>query len=88
MYVKSYDFLFQLHIPPYASSLHFELYQNEAEFYVQLFYRNEKIDGLSPLEIPNCGTKCSLDKFYEVYKDILPHASESFDFACQLSQRA
>lgn len=75
-----------MHIPQYAASLHFELYQNEREYYVQLFYRNNKQEIVEALEIPNCGgTKCRLEQFYEVYKDILPAEFEDYDTACRLS---
>lgn len=32
--------------------------------------------------MPNCGTKCPLDKMYEWYDDILPE--QSFDEECKL----
>lgn len=65
---------FQLHLPPYASSLLFELYESNAknEHYVQVFYRNSTAGDLAPLDIPNCGTKCPLNQLFELYKEILP----------------
>ncbi|XP_055305423.1 prostatic acid phosphatase-like [Sitodiplosis mosellana] len=79
--------LYDLHIPNYASSLHFELYRtNGTEYYVQLFYRNQNQEIVdSPLEIPNCGTKCHLDQFNELYRDILPTESEDYDSVCRVS---
>lgn len=64
---------FQLHIPPYASSILLELYKNgEHEHYIQIFYRKSDVENLSPLNIPNCGTKCSLNRLYELYSDLIP----------------
>lgn len=74
----------QPHIPPYASSLHFELYTTEAnEHYIQLFYRRFEEDELLPLDVPRCGVKCSIQQFYEKYIDIIPN---DFSSECQLSQ--
>lgn len=73
----------QLHFPEYESSLHFELYETRTnEHYFQLFYRNNAKEHLSPLNIPKCGEKCSIDRFYSEYSDIIPgdHDSE-----CNLS---
>ncbi|XP_055300680.1 testicular acid phosphatase homolog [Sitodiplosis mosellana] len=73
--------LFELHFPPFASSLHFELYRtSKNEHYFQLFYRkSENEEILTPLNIPNCGEKCTLDQFYKVYSAIIPDES---DFKC------
>lgn len=35
------------------------------------------------MEIPNCGSKCPLNKWYEQYKDILP--TRSYEEECQLN---
>lgn len=66
-------------LPPYASSLHFELYKDEKEHYVQLFYRKNGVKDISLIEIPNCGTKCPLQTFKEIYQKILPtkHISDA-----------
>ncbi|XP_031636521.1 uncharacterized protein LOC116349294 [Contarinia nasturtii] len=61
-----------VHIPPYASSLLCELYKSNDSFYIQLFYRKSNEENPTPLNIPNCGTKCPIDKFYELFDDILP----------------
>lgn len=80
------SFFFQLKIPKYASSLHFELYQHEQEYYIQLFYRKNNEAIPLPLNIPNCGTKCTLNAFYQAFEHILPTDSEDYDSACKLSQ--
>lgn len=72
-------------MPTYASCLLFELHQLNGTFHVELYYKRERGDDkvpLEPLEIPNCGKKCPLDKLYEVYKDIIP--TEDFDTECRL----
>lgn len=73
----------QLHIPPYASSLHFELYKtDENQHYIQLFYRKLMEDNPLPLNIPNCGEKCPFDQFRQIYKEIIPG---DFYSECRLS---
>lgn len=65
--------LFDAHFPPYAASVHFELYKSsQNEHYLQLFYRKSGEEILVPMEIPNCGTKCTLNQFYATFKDIIP----------------
>lgn len=39
--------------------------------YIQVFYRNSSTEDLTPLNIPNCGTKCPLMRFYDLYDEIL-----------------
>ncbi|XP_055300677.1 prostatic acid phosphatase-like isoform X2 [Sitodiplosis mosellana] len=73
--------LFHPHIPPYSSSLLFELYKSNDDFYVQLFYRNNLTEDPSPLNIPLCGTKCPLNRFYDLYNAILP---SDFGTECHL----
>lgn len=34
------------------------------------------------MNLPNCGIKCPLKRFYEVYKDVIP--TEDFDIECSL----
>ncbi|XP_055296463.1 prostatic acid phosphatase-like [Sitodiplosis mosellana] len=65
--------LFEIHIPPYASSILLELYKNdENEHYIQMFYRKSDVEKPSPLNIPNCGEKCTLDRLYELYSELIP----------------
>lgn len=72
-FLNSVGLFKELHLPPYASSLHFELYKSDAnEHYVQLFYKQFDGENILPLNIPNCGEKCPLDRFYELFADILP----------------
>lgn len=70
-----------MHILPYSCSLHFELYKTDrGEHYIQIFYRKSEKEYPVPMVIPQCGTKCSLNKFYELYRGILPG---EFDAECQ-----
>lgn len=64
--------IFQPHRPPYASCVFFELYKSSAENYVQIYYKNSTETNIPAMEIPKCGAKCSLKKWYELYEDILP----------------
>lgn len=43
-------------------------------------YHGEDKGPLKPLFIPNCGVRCPLDKFSEIYRDIIP--TEKFDKEC------
>lgn len=74
--------LMQLHLPPYACSIHFELYRNSANnYYLQIFYRKSNEECPVALHIPECGQKCSFYQFQSLYKHILPN---DFDIECQL----
>lgn len=71
--------------PPYTSCLFFELHKTKTENYIQVFYRNSTEKNVAALEIPNCGSpKCPLDKWYTLYRDILP--TRSYDEECELSE--
>ncbi|XP_055305422.1 prostatic acid phosphatase-like isoform X2 [Sitodiplosis mosellana] len=75
--------LFKLHQPPYSSCVFFELYQaDDHAHYLQLFYKNSTATDFPALEIPACGTKCPLEKMYELYHDIIP--TQSFEKECEL----
>ncbi|XP_031629659.1 prostatic acid phosphatase-like [Contarinia nasturtii] len=75
--------LFEPHVPPFASSVHLELYKvGEKEHYIQIFYRKSGEEILLPLNIPNCGEKCSLDQLYKLYNDIIP--DRDHDTECRL----
>lgn len=77
-----------MHVPPFGASIHFELYRNgRGEYYVQLFYRTDDSEYMAPIEIPNCGTKCPLDKLHELFKDILPTEDETYASLCHLDDR-
>lgn len=73
-----------MHYPPYACSLHFELYKSEQnEYYIQIFYRKAQEEYPMPMNIPGCGRRCPLNRFYDVYKAIMP---DSFDAECKLTE--
>lgn len=76
------SYLLQSHVPPYASCVLFELYKSKENFYVQLFYKNTTEENLPPLNITGCGTKCPLDKFYQLFDDIIP--KQDFETECKL----
>lgn len=75
--------LFQPHFPPYASTIMFELYQTNGDYYVQIFYKNTTSVDLKPLNIPRCGPKCSLSQLNKVYAAILP--TKDFESECRWS---
>lgn len=82
IYIKSYWIYFQLHSPPYASSLLIELYRQKNEFYFQIFYRWSNTDNPRPLYIPLFGVKCSIEQFRQAYKEIIP--TGSYEEECRL----
>lgn len=59
------------HNPPYRSAVMFELRQFKDDYRVQVFYKNTT-DEPEPIDLPGCGTSCSLDKMFEIYKEVLP----------------
>lgn len=77
-----------MRVPPFSSTILFELYERENEFYVQITYRKTVSEDALPLEIPNCGTMCPLKKFYELYDHILPKESEDFTTLCKLKAKS
>lgn len=69
-------------MPPFASSLHVELYKENSTYYVKFFYRTDNSECLEPIKMP-CGTKCQLNELYTIYKDILPKENETFESLCK-----
>lgn len=49
-------------------------------YFIQLFYRQDGEDYPQALDIPHCGKKCDLDRFYDVYRDIIP---DDFETECK-----
>lgn len=67
--------------PPFASSLHFDLYKTMGnQFHMQLTYRYDNESKL--LRFPGCGTKCSMEDLYRMYKELIPTAE--FEEECRL----
>ncbi|XP_055307975.1 prostatic acid phosphatase-like [Sitodiplosis mosellana] len=81
--LNTLNFFKDLHIPPYASSMYFELYKRGAEYFVQFFYRRTPTET-APLKILNCDVMCPLKRVYEIYKDVLPSDTESYATLCRL----
>lgn len=81
----SFNVSFKGQYTPYFSScLLFELYQTNVGHHVEIYYKQQNtefLNALEPLFIPNCGKKCPLARFYELYEDILP--TNDFDVECQ-----
>lgn len=74
--------LFELNIPTYGSSLHFEVYKTPgSQHYVQFIYRKPGDENPEPSHIEGCGKKWTLDQFYTVYEKLIPG---DFDSECNL----
>lgn len=72
---------FGYQVPPYASSLHFDLYRTiDNQFYLQLTYRRNDMPML--LRFPRCGTKCSIEDLRQMYQEIIP--AGEFEEECRL----
>lgn len=72
---------FGYHVPPYASSLHFDLYKTvDNQFYMQMSYRRNNEAIL--LRLPRCGTRCSIEELRKMYKEIIPVGK--FEEECRL----
>lgn len=83
LFISIYFVSFQPHNPPYAASLIFEMYKINNEFYLELFYKNTTDTNLVAMNIPKCGTKCTLQQFSRIYNDILP--TNDFETECRTS---
>lgn len=57
--------------PKFASCILLELHEIDGSYFVKIFYKNTPTDDVPPLVIPNCGTKCPLEKFSELYGKII-----------------
>lgn len=57
---------------------------HDKEYYIQIFYRTEGDDYPKASEIPHCGKKCDLDKFRDLYRDIIP---DDFERECGSDDR-
>lgn len=68
----------QLHIPPHACSIHYELHKtDDGKHYLQLFYRKPGDEYPLPLNVPGCGKSFTIEKFSSVFKKLIPNDYES-----------
>ncbi|NXD20497.1 PPAL phosphatase, partial [Spelaeornis formosus] len=68
---------------PYASCHLFELYQeDDGNFSVEMFYRNESGNEPFPLTIPGCQHKCPLQRFLELTEPVVP---QDWEQECKVS---
>lgn len=83
--LDEFPFHSQIHSPPYAASVLFELYKSKAnKYYVQIFYKNSSDEHLEPLYIPSCGEKCPIEKLRSLYKAVIP--VKTLEEECQLTK--
>lgn len=67
-------------IPEHGFSFHFEMYKTPKDrYYLQLFLRQPGDENPQPEKIKECGTKCSLRKFYKIYDELIP---DEFEVEC------
>lgn len=56
------------------------MYKTPADkYYLQLFLRQPGDENPKPEEIKECGTKCSLRRFYKIYDELIP---DEFEVEC------
>ncbi|KAM9239726.1 lysosomal acid phosphatase [Leptosomus discolor] len=68
---------------PYASCHFFELYQeDDGNFSVEMFFRNESGKEPFPLTIPGCQHKCPLQRFLELTDPVVP---QDWEQECQVA---
>nr|XP_044992584.1 prostatic acid phosphatase isoform X1 [Jaculus jaculus] len=59
-------------LPPYASCHIIELYQEDGEYSVEMYYRNETQHEPYPLTLPGCTHSCPLEKFAQLLAPVIP----------------
>ncbi|XP_016050023.1 prostatic acid phosphatase isoform X2 [Erinaceus europaeus] len=59
-------------LPPYASCHLMELYLDNGEYFVEMYYRNETKHEPYPLTLPGCTHSCPLEKFVDLVTPITP----------------
>ncbi|XP_015117677.1 venom acid phosphatase Acph-1 [Diachasma alloeum] len=64
--------VYQPHVPEYTSAIFVELLEDETEYYVSIWYYL----GIPPIRtritVPGCAKLCPLEKFVELYSNVLP----------------
>ncbi|XP_053957228.1 prostatic acid phosphatase-like [Anastrepha ludens] len=70
-------------MPRFGVMTMFELHQNQqtGEFYVEIYLRNNEKGCAELLDVPNCGTKCPLDKLIALSSDVIPN--EPYEERCK-----
>uniref|UniRef100_A0ABI7ZQL0 acid phosphatase n=1 Tax=Felis catus TaxID=9685 RepID=A0ABI7ZQL0_FELCA len=59
-------------LPPYASCHIMELYLENGEYFIEMYYRNETQHEPYPLTVPGCTPSCPLTKFAELVAPVIP----------------
>ncbi|XP_058585880.1 prostatic acid phosphatase isoform X1 [Neofelis nebulosa] len=59
-------------LPPYASCHIMELYLENGEYFIEMYYRNETQHEPYPLTLPGCTPSCPLTKFAELVAPVIP----------------
>jgi len=73
--------IYNSEMPPYASSLIFELHRNpeSSEYTVKISYRNDTLNEPYVMDVPGCGTPCELTKLEQLMSPLI---SENWDDEC------
>ncbi|KAM4705786.1 prostatic acid phosphatase [Rhinophrynus dorsalis] len=58
-------------MPPYAACHFFELYHEDGQYNIKMFYRNDSSVEPHPLILPGCTLSCPLEKFIELTSPVI-----------------
>ncbi|XP_055615483.1 testicular acid phosphatase homolog [Toxorhynchites rutilus septentrionalis] len=73
--------MFKTHNPPFAACVMVELRSAaDGKPFVSVYYRDSEAEP-EAMSIPNCGTRCPLEKFGELYKHLIP---DNWEKECEL----
>ncbi|CAH1104080.1 unnamed protein product [Psylliodes chrysocephalus] len=56
------------HVPPFASSLTFELWKDDDHFFVYIYYKPD--EESIPVSVKNCGFNCEFEEFKKMFENI------------------
>ncbi|XP_006846702.1 PREDICTED: prostatic acid phosphatase [Chrysochloris asiatica] len=69
-------------LPPYASCHITELYLDNGEYFVEMYYRNESKHEPYPLTLPDCTHSCPLTKFADL---VAPVITDDWSSECMIT---
>ncbi|XP_063977317.1 venom acid phosphatase Acph-1-like [Diachasmimorpha longicaudata] len=64
------------HVPEYASALFVELLEERKEYFVRIIYYLGDPQEITQINIPRCGRICPLNRFIQLYSDVLPSVDD------------
>ncbi|KAJ3652004.1 hypothetical protein Zmor_018005 [Zophobas morio] len=68
-------------VPPYSSAILLELYENEGEFHVNVFFKNST--GLHELFVETCDFDCKFEDFERILRVMIIDSVEQWEEECE-----